>query len=249
MLAGLTRVELRELQRSVGIHRGVRDLTPVEIADRYVVALKAGASKAECAQETQLADPTMVDRFLKLLDLPSRLKHLVEWGKSGKGVIGFSGAVELTQFPRESRETMGLKIVEHELTKKEIISVRQLLERSSDSLPRCLERVLRRRPVVKHVEVVLGSIGETDLQIILQEYSQRQRNDILRAALDEIAPGVSVTSARLGTSSFSVVGPRGVVARLDEHSDPEGLIQDVVRRHVKGRPLGERVEDARNARG
>ena len=77
----------------------------------------------------------MVDRFLKLRKLPRRLKHLVEWGKSGTGVIGFSGTVELTQFPCESQGTMGLKIVEHELTKKEIVSVRQLLERSSDPLP------------------------------------------------------------------------------------------------------------------
>ena len=238
MLAGLTRTELRELQRSVGVHRGVRDLTPVEVADRYAVALKAGESKAKCAQETQLAGPTMVDRFLNLQRLPHALNHLVDWGKSGNGVIGFSGAVELTQFPRESREAMGLKIVEHELTKKEIVSVRQLLERSSDPLSSCLERVLRRRPVVRHVEVILGSIGAPDLQMILEGYSQRERNEILRTALDELVPGASVTSARLGTSSFSVVGPRGVVARLDELSDPEDLIQDAVRHHARGVDLG-----------
>ena len=236
MLVGLTRTELRELQLSVGIHRGVRELTPVEVADRYAVALRAGASKAECAHKTQLAGPTMVDRFLKLHKLPPPLRHLVDWGNSGKGAIGFSGAVELSQFPRESRETMGLKIVEHELTKKEIVSVRQLLERSSDPLLRCLERVLGRRPVVRHVEVILGSIAATDLQAILHEYLQRERNDLFRAALDELVPGVSVTSARLGTSSFSIVGPRGVVARLDELSDPESMIQDALRCRVGGRP-------------
>ena len=239
MLPGLTPAELRKLQLSVGTRRGVRNLTPVEVADRYAVAMKAGASKAECVHKTQLTGPTMVDRFLKLRKLPHSLKHLVDWGKSGKGVIGFSGAVELIQFPRESRETMGLKIVEHELTKKEIVSVRQLLERSSDPLPRCLERVLGRRPVVRHVEVILGSIGAADLQTILQEYSQRERNDLLRAALNELVPDASITSARLGTSSFSVVGPRGVVARLDELRNPEGLIQDALRRRAGGGPQAE----------
>ena len=240
MLSGLTPTELRELQLSVGTHRGVRSLTPVEVADRYAVALEAGASKAECAKETQLAGPTMVDRFLKLRKLPDKRKHLVDWGESGKGVIGFSGAVQLTQFPRESQETMGLKIVEHELTKKELVSVRQLLERSSDSLSRCLERVLRRRPVVRHVEVILGSIGADDLQTTLQRYSQRERNGLLGAVLDELVPGASITSARLGTSSFSVVGPRGVLAQLDALSNPEGLIQDALRRRAALRPQAER---------
>ena len=234
MLPGLTPTELRRLQLSVGTLRGVRDLTPVEVADCYANALKAGASKAECVRETQLSGPTMVERFLKLRTLPRELKHLVDWGKSAKGAIGFSGAVELTQFPRESQMEMGLKIVEHELTKKEIVSVRQLLERSSDPLPRCLERVLGRRPIVRHVEVILGSIGPADLQALLQEYSQRERNDLLRAALDELVPGASITSARLGSSSFSVVGPRGVVSRLDELSNPERLIQDAVRRGAGG---------------
>lgn len=232
MLLGLTPTELRRLQLSVGTLRGVRDLTPVEVADYYAIALKAGASKAECVRETQLSGPTMVDRFLKLRKLPRRLRHLVDWGKSGKGAIGFSGAVELTQFPRGSQEEMGLKIVEHELTKKEIVSVRQLLERSSDPLSRCLERVLRRRPTVRHVEVILGSIGAADLQTILQEYSQRERNALLRAALDELVPGAGITSARLGSFSFSVVGKRGVVSRLDELSNPERLIQDAVRRRA-----------------
>ena len=248
MLAGFTPTELRELQLSVGTHRGVRPLTPVEVADRYAVALEAGSSKAECAKGTQLGGPTIVDRFLKLRKLPHRLKHLVDWGESGKGVIGFSGAVELTQFPRESQETMGLGVVEHELTKKEITSVRQLLERSSDPLPRCLERVLSRRPVVRHVEVILGSVGAADLQTMLGGCSQRERNDLFRAALDELAPGADITSARLGTSSFSVVGPRGVVARLDELRDPEGMIQAALRRRAALTPQAGPVEYARNAR-
>ena len=232
MLSGLTPTELRELQLSVGTHRGVRSLDPVEVADRYAVALEAGASKAECAKETQLAGPTMVDRFLKLRKLPEGLQNRVEWGESGKGVIGFSGAVQLTKFPPEIQETMGWKIVEHELIKNEITSIRQLLERSSDPLDRCLERVLKRRPVVRHLEVIMGSVGAVDVQAMLQGCSQRERNELLRAILDELVPGADITSARLGTSSYSVVGPQGVVAALDELSDPERLIQEALRRSI-----------------
>ena len=240
MLPGVSPSELRELQLSIGTHRGTRPLTPIEVADRYAVALGAGATKAECATATQLAGPTMVARFLTLRRLPQRCKHLVEWGESGNGAIGFSGAVELTKFPRDSQEVMGLKIVEHELTKKEIVSIRQLLERSSDPLSRCLERVLGRRPVVKHVEVILGSIDSHDLRTTLGRYSQRERNDLLRVALDELVPDAGITSARLGTSSFSVVGSRGVMARVDRLSDPERLIQNALRRHVS---IGHPVED------
>lgn len=229
MLRGLTPLALRQLQLSVGTHRSVRPLTPVEVADHYAIALRADASKAECAKETQLADATMVDRFLKLRKLPDSIKHLVDWGTSGKGVIGFSGAVELTNFPNESRETMGLNIVKHELRKTEVVSVRQLLERSADPLPRCLDRVLGRRRVVRHVEVILGSLVATDVQTLLQDCSQRERNQLLRTVLDNLAPDITITSARLGASSFSIVGPRGIVARFDRLSDPEGLIQDAIR--------------------
>lgn len=239
MLPGLTRSELQQLQLSVGTHRGVRSLTPVEVAHLFAVTLKAGASKAECAHKTQLAGPTMVDRFLKLGKLPHSLKHLVDWGRSGRGVIGFSGAVELTHFPRERRQIMGLKTVEYELTKTEIVSVRQLLERSSDPLSRCLKRVLGRRPVVRHVEVILGSISAASLQTGLREYSQRERNELLRTALDRLVPSVNVTSARLGTSSFSVVGPGGVVNRLDGLSDPETQIQEVLQQLVRRRSLAD----------
>ncbi|MDE0395546.1 MAG: hypothetical protein OYK82_12300 [Gammaproteobacteria bacterium] len=222
---------------SVGTHRRVRDLTPVEVASYYAKAIRAGASKVECAQATQFRVTTMVDRFLRLLKLPQRLKHFVEWGRSGKGVIGFSGAVELTLFPCESQMEMGLKIVEHELTKKEIVSVRQLFERSPDPLGGCVQRVLGRRPVVKHVEVILGSIDDEELRVILRGYSQRERNDVVWTVVRELVPAASITSARLGTSSFSIVGPRGVVAQLDELTNPEILIQDAVRRHV-GSKLG-----------
>lgn len=232
MLRGLTPTQLRKLQLSVGTHRGVRDFTPVEVADCYAMALQEGESRAECARQTQLAGPTMVDRFLKLRKLPEQHKHFVDWGESGKGVIGFSGAVELTKFPHEKQKAMGLKIVEHELTKKEIVSVRQLFERSSDSLSRCLERVLGRRPVVRHVEVVLGSIRGSDLQAILKEYSQRERNDLFRAALGDLIPNATFTSSRLGTAAFSVVGAPGIVARLDEFSDPESRIRDALRRRI-----------------
>ena len=237
MPIGLTHTELRELQLSVGTGRAARPLTPVEVADRYAVALEAGASRGECAKETQLRDHTMVDRFLKLRELPASITHLVDWGRSGKGAIGFSGAVELTHFRPETQEAVGVAIVEHELTKKEIVSIRQLNERSSDSLRRCIQRVLRRRPVVRHVEIVLGSVGPNDLQTALEEYSQRERNVILRAALEALVPDADITSARLGTTSFSVVGPRGVVARLDELGRPEVEIQQAIRR---GMGLGNR---------
>ena len=237
MPIGLTHTELRELQLSVGTGRVARPLTPVEVADRYAVALASGASRAQCATETQLNDHTMVDRFLKLRELPARITHLVDWGRSGRGAIGFSGAVELTHFRPEDQEAVGVVIVEHQLTKKEIVSIRQLSERSSDPLRRCIQRVVRRRPVVRHLEVVLGSVGSDDLQTALGEYSQRERNGILRAALENLLPDADITSARLGTISFSVVGPRGVVARLDELGDPEIEIQQAIRR---GMGLGSR---------
>ena len=230
MPIGLTHTELRELQLSVGTGRAARPLTPVEVADRYVVALESGASRAECAKETQLRDHTMVDRFLKLRELPANITHLVDWGRSGKGAIGFSGAVELTHFRPENQEDVGLAILEHELTKKEIVSIRQLSERSSDSLRRCIQRVVRRRPIVRHVEVVLGTVGSNDLQTALEEYSQRERNGILGTALETLVPDADITSARLGTTSFSIVGPGGVMARLDQLGHPEVVIQQAIRR-------------------
>ena len=236
MLPGLTPTELRNLQLSVGTHRRVRVLTPVEVADHYAMAIRSGASKTECAEATQFSGTTMIDRFLVLRTLPQRLRHLVDWGRSGKGAIGFSAAVELTRFARGSQPTMGFNIVEHDLTKREIVSVRQLVERSADPLDRCLHRVLARRPVVRHVEVVVGSIDDTDLRKVLQGYLQNERNELMQTVLGEVVPAASITSARLGTSSFSIVGPRGVVAQLEELKNPDGLIQEALRSRIESMP-------------
>lgn len=229
MLPGISKEEYHELVLSVGTHRTNRPLTPVEVADRFARALDADASLEECASAAQLSGPTMVRRFLRLRELTSDVKHLVDWGESGERCISFSSAVEVARLTPEAQGKMAAAILEHELSRQEVVSVRQLWERSDDDFNHCVNRVIKRRPVRRHVEVVMGAVKGKDLQELLEGRSQRARNELLEDVLQSLLQNVDDVSGRLGPASYSIFGPAGTATSLASLDDPEGSISEALR--------------------
>lgn len=246
MIPGLSEREFRELLLSVGTHKGNRPLTPVEVGERFSKAITAGASTHECATAMMLKGDTMVKRFLSLTKLPPDLKHLIDWRESGVGVVGFSGAVELLRCPADTQAELGLAIIEHGLTKKEVQSVRQLFERSGDGLSLCVGRVVGRRPVVRHMEVVLGAVVAPDLRASLLNRSQYERNRLLAPIVAELTAGFQGVVGRLGTSSYSLVGPKGLIGSLSGVGDHEHAVERALRLTLASGPRDEQ-EDTNDA--
>ena len=88
MLAGLTALELGRLRMSVGYgtHKKGRPLSPVEVGSLLQKARAEGVSLEECARAIQLDGTGHIGRFLRILDLPNHIQHLIDWG-SGKNFV------------------------------------------------------------------------------------------------------------------------------------------------------------------
>ena len=94
MLAGLTALELGRLRMSVGYgtHKRGRPLSPIEVGLLLRKARDEGASLQDCARAIQLDGTGHIGRFLRILELPDDLRHLVDWG-AGNYFIFFTSAV------------------------------------------------------------------------------------------------------------------------------------------------------------
>src|SRR5690242_10876220 len=89
--------ELRGLILSVGTHRAERPLSPLEVGILIRKATLRGSDLKEIAEVTQLEGTTQLSRFMTLLKLPQDTHHLVDWGKSAGGGVGFTTAFEIAR--------------------------------------------------------------------------------------------------------------------------------------------------------
>ena len=210
MLPGFTKEKYREALFSVGEARGrERPLSPVEVGIAFNAAIGAGASRQAVADAFQL-DASMVGRFLRLKGLVPEVHHLVDWGRSKDSAIGFSTASELSRMNRAEQATMATAILKNAMTKEETISVIQLRDRSGEPLGSCIQRVLRRRPTIRMLQVVMGAVTSQHLKEKLRSMSQLGRDKALQAVIRQVYPGIQDFSAKLGDNRFTVIGEKSV---------------------------------------
>ena len=205
MLAGLSALELGRLRMSVGYggHRKGRPLSPVEVGSRIREARRQGASLEDCAKAIQLAGTGHIGRFLRILELPDDLSHLVDWG-SGKDFIGFTSAVELVRFhDADDQRAVAQAILSERLNSKEVRQVAQLRERSGRSIDECLKEILGMRPTIERRYVFIGSNAAESVDG-LRKLSQMARDEILRNGIAHI--DLQGATGRLGTKLFTLVG-------------------------------------------
>ena len=72
-----------------GRHKKRRPLSPIEVGTLLRAAREQGTSLEDCARAMHLDGTGHIGRFLRVLNLPDDLHHMVDWGAS-KNSIGFS---------------------------------------------------------------------------------------------------------------------------------------------------------------
>ena len=205
MLADLSTLELGHLQMSVGYgtHREGRPLSPVEVGELIRRIKETGVSTEDCAKKINL-DKSGIGRFLRILDLPEDIQHLVSWGGK-KGFISFSAASQLMRFKDPAEQHVVVQsILSEGLNSKEIGQVAQLRIRSGRDISECLKEILNMRPVIEKRHVFIGTIKDQDITSILADLTQAERNSILQPSIDTLELGE--VSGRLGKSFFTLVG-------------------------------------------
>ena len=215
MLRGLNALELGRLRVSVGYgtHKKGRPLSPVEVAELVARARATGSAMADCAREIRI-DESGLGRFLRLFELPEELRHLVDWG-GGRGVLGFSSAVELVRIPNyDNMRTVANAVLESGLNSKETRQVVQLLERSGRPADDVLKEVLGMRPVIERRYVFIGTVVDQSIADALENRSQREKDELLQGAMTKL--GIAGASGRLGKSRFTLVGDERFEASMSK---------------------------------
>jgi len=174
----------------------------VEVGELLRKARQHGASVAECAEAARLHE-TGILRFLRILDLPPDVQHLIDWG-SGKDFVGFSAAVETTKLTNpEDQRALVAAILTSNLNSKEVGQVSQLRHRSGRSIDECVREILQMRPKVSKRYVFIGSIAADNAET-MRELTQSVRDAMLATALEKV--GIRGATGRLGARFFTLVG-------------------------------------------
>lgn len=214
-----------------GRHQPRRPFSPVECARLYRRAEREGSNRAESARKTDL-DATGVGRFLRLLDLPPEVQHLVDWGRGE--FVGFSSASELVRLAdSEDRRVVAEAVLSERLTSKEVRQVVQLRERSGRAVPDCVQEVVGMRTVVEKRYVFVGAVVDEDVVAALGSLVQGERDAVLAGAIRAI--GLRGASGRLGTRIFTLVGAEEFGESMAQvgRGSIEALVRDRLRENIE----------------
>lgn len=237
MLPGLDTEQFHRLLLSVGqTSSRRRPLSPVEVGQLCQKAIGEGASRQEVTHALSMTDTSMITKFLRLAELAPEIQHVVSWGRSTEATIGFSVASQLARMAPAHHVTMATSILQYALTKTEMISIIQLLERSGDSLEKCRDRVLRRRPIVRERHLLLGAVASNEVASALARLTQRERDAVLTTVLAQEYPDAADCSAKLGVDRFTIVGTKHVARAIAGAGDFESRITAGIASVLRSQP-------------
>jgi hypothetical protein len=204
MLHGLPPEAHRGLLLSVGQRGGTRPFSPAEVAGALRDAISAGTSTNELAAVLHLDGPSMITRFVRLLDLPPGVLHLVDWGQTD-ATIAFTAASELSRL-KSTKEQLDLTeaALQSKLTSTEVKAIVQLRKRSRKPLPDCIKEIVCLRSEVITRHVIIGAITLPDLSQRLRLMHQVERDMLMNLALASLFPDLSRIAGRLGHDRFTI---------------------------------------------
>lgn len=217
----------KKLLLSVGSHRAARPLTPVEVAQAVQASLDAGSTLQEIAEFLHLESTSELTKFVRLLRLSTDVRHLVDWGRP-KSAIGFTVASEVARLDAPDEQMQLCKAaLEHGIGRSEMQQLLQLHQRSGRSIEDCVAEILRLRPRVQRIHVLIGAVTSPDVCQRLAAISQADRDVVMRSAVKKAFPKLGKFGCRLGTDRFTVTGDDGVSTELAQGGkDFEAAIND-----------------------
>jgi hypothetical protein len=228
---GLNQEERSRLIRSVGTHRGVRPLSPIEVARLLAKALEHSTPDA-VAEEVEFRGTTMVTRFVRLLDLPEEFQPLVDWGQSSGG-IPFSAATAVGGLSQETQRTLLNLILSGELDPRDLKQVVPIL-RMGHTVSDAISEAGKLRPVVVRRHLLIGAVAISQRERIAS-LDQDQRESVLRSAIADLLPSRDLVTARLLPERFAIITNDSGKASIDSKAASVGLtFERLIQARIQG---------------
>ena len=222
----------KNLILSIGTPDKFRTLSPVEVGEGFAIAKKAGMTNSKIAEMVLLKDTTMINRFIKLLDLSENIRHLVGWGETAS-TLSFSSATEIAKLQVNVQDELAKSALENTLTKLEIIQVIQLLKRSRKDVITCVEEVLKMRTIVTRKYIFMGALTDDEVKKKLSTCTQKTRDILMRGCLAELL-GDEKVEAKLGIKQFTLIGNDALNNRLNRmEPNFEVVINSAIKMRLK----------------
>ena len=213
-MKGLTTAEHQSLILSIGTHRRIRRLSPVEVANLIQKSVHAGMSRTDCATALGV-QADQISRFLRLLQLHPEVRCLASWGNSDLGKVPFTTLTYLTPLTWEDQMHVTSAIIQHRITKEEVKQIIQIFRRSNASPSESVRRVLKMRSRVEDKYIFFGMIHSDDCRQYLSKLSSRQRIAAMENIIAEIIPHPHMATGRLYPSTFSIVSEKNLSELTD----------------------------------
>lgn len=211
-MKGISSENQRDLILSVGVHKGERPLSPMEVAELLNKAVDSGTTIKELSGEIML-DSTMIDRFLRLLNLSPEVQLLV--GRRGKSKMSFSTASEIARIKTiDEQNFLGRATLENNLSKKEVIQIIETRTKFGRPISDCVEEIIKMRPQIIRRHLFIGGVRGSEVRGHLANMTQRERDILFGKVIKSVLPGVPSCDGQLGKSRFSLVGNEGLEQAL-----------------------------------
>ena len=210
---GISDLEYQRLLLSVGTHRNIRPLSPVEVAELLGKAIAAGATRTQCAQALGVG-PSQISVFLNLLNVAPQVRHLADWQGSKAASIPFSTLAELRRLQHDDQVIAANAALSHKLTWKEVVQLVQIAIRSGNPVEDCIAQVLKLRPVIITRHLFVGAVTSQEVQRRLAPMPQSDRDGLLSDAVTKLTGPNYPTGVRLGANEFTVLSDHALSSLL-----------------------------------
>jgi hypothetical protein len=152
-----------DLLLSVGTHKGIRPLEPIEVA-KLIDRLQKEESEnyQQLSRRLGFKDVTQTKNFLNLLNLPETVHYSLGWKTTDEEKIPFTNGVIFSELENKNDMEYLVKIgIQNKIKKNEAISIVQIKKKfPKKSIEECVDEVLKIRPVVVKGYLIINTLQD-----------------------------------------------------------------------------------------
>lgn len=197
MLTSLSPEERMDLLLSIGTHKKARKRSPLVVAELIDKALRS-ESLDDVAKDLELADTSVLRRFLALLTLPPEIGVMVTWG-GDKGYLSFSTASEISRLQIAEQSIVAKLALERRLSRNEIRDIIQRRNRGNVSVEAAAKEILDMRPAIERQYLYVGIINRD----LVRDFEEGDLRGRLRKQIAQLVGASNILSANVRNGRFS----------------------------------------------